>query len=356
MPGRNCRNAARPAGSRPPPCRRFHAASSPSARPRARRRRRWGQRRRGQRCGKGNGQQAAAEQGGQAHGELPENSASGAGRGGDRHAGARPARTQDGSAAAPILVLTLNSRTRNIWLSCHGRSKHPAEETRPGPAARRRRRSNRPGNSQADRTARCRRSGEAHCAHRRGTRHAPGKAQVPGQMGCSGRPAVATPSGAIMPRIAIIGAGITGVTSAYVLRKQGYDVSVYDRQRYPAMETSYANGGQLSASNAEVWNSAATVLRVCAGCAATRRCCSIRASAGTSIPGCCNSCARSPTTAATPSPPPGWRSRRASTCTTWPRPKASTSTWSGAASRTSTTTPPASRPRDAATSCCAKAA
>lgn len=64
-----------------------------------------------------------------------------------------------------------------------------------------------------------------------------------------------------MPRIAIIGAGITGVTSAYVLRKQGYDVSVYDRQRYPAMETSYANGGQLSASNAEVWNNAATVLK-----------------------------------------------------------------------------------------------
>ena len=42
--------------------------------------------------------------------------------------------------------------------------------------------------------------------------------------------------------------------------------------------------------------------------------------------------------------------------TTWPRPKTSTSTWSGAASCTSTTTPPASRPRDAATSCCAKAA
>ena len=55
-----------------------------------------------------------------------------------------------------------------------------------------------------------------------------------------------------MPRIAIIGAGITGVTSAYALSKLGYDVTVYDRQRYPAMETSYANGGQLSASNAEV--------------------------------------------------------------------------------------------------------
>ncbi len=64
-----------------------------------------------------------------------------------------------------------------------------------------------------------------------------------------------------MPRIAIIGAGITGGTSAYALSKLGYHVTVYDRQRYPAMETSYANGGQLSASNAEVWNSTATVMK-----------------------------------------------------------------------------------------------
>ena len=34
-----------------------------------------------------------------------------------------------------------------------------------------------------------------------------------------------------MPRIAIIGAGITGVTSAYALSKLGYHVTVYDRQR-----------------------------------------------------------------------------------------------------------------------------
>jgi len=64
-----------------------------------------------------------------------------------------------------------------------------------------------------------------------------------------------------MPRIAIIGAGITGVTSAYALCKLGYQVTVYDRQRYPAMETSYANGGQLSASNAEVWNSTTTIFK-----------------------------------------------------------------------------------------------
>ena len=64
-----------------------------------------------------------------------------------------------------------------------------------------------------------------------------------------------------MPRTAIIGAGITGVTSAYALCKLGYQVTGYDRQRYPAMETSYANGGQLSASNAEVWNSTATIFK-----------------------------------------------------------------------------------------------
>ncbi|SDO53430.1 D-amino acid dehydrogenase [Phyllobacterium sp. OV277] len=64
-----------------------------------------------------------------------------------------------------------------------------------------------------------------------------------------------------MTHIAIIGAGITGVTTAYALARQGYSVTVFDRNRYAAMETSFANGGQLSASNAEVWNSWSTVLK-----------------------------------------------------------------------------------------------
>lgn len=54
--------------------------------------------------------------------------------------------------------------------------------------------------------------------------------------------------------VAVIGAGITGVTTAYALIQRGFAVTLFDRQRYPAMETSFANGGQLSASNAEVWN------------------------------------------------------------------------------------------------------
>jgi len=64
-----------------------------------------------------------------------------------------------------------------------------------------------------------------------------------------------------MKKVVVIGAGITGVTSAYALARRGYAVTVIDRHRYPAMETSFANGGQLSASNAEVWNSWSTVLK-----------------------------------------------------------------------------------------------
>jgi D-amino-acid dehydrogenase len=59
--------------------------------------------------------------------------------------------------------------------------------------------------------------------------------------------------------IAVIGAGITGITTAYNLAKRGCRVTIFDRHPYAAMETSFANGGQLSASNAEVWNSWATV-------------------------------------------------------------------------------------------------
>lgn len=57
-----------------------------------------------------------------------------------------------------------------------------------------------------------------------------------------------------MNTVAVLGAGITGITTAAKLMEQGFEVTVFDRQRYAAMETSFANGGQLSASNAEVWN------------------------------------------------------------------------------------------------------
>ena len=56
-------------------------------------------------------------------------------------------------------------------------------------------------------------------------------------------------------KIAVIGAGITGVTTTYFLTQKGFQVDLIESRRYPAMATSYANGGQLSASNSEAWNS-----------------------------------------------------------------------------------------------------
>jgi D-amino-acid dehydrogenase len=57
-----------------------------------------------------------------------------------------------------------------------------------------------------------------------------------------------------MKKTLVIGAGITGVTTAYFLAKAGHEVTVYEKEKYPGMVTSYANGGQLSVSNSETWN------------------------------------------------------------------------------------------------------
>ncbi len=64
-----------------------------------------------------------------------------------------------------------------------------------------------------------------------------------------------------MKKIAVIGGGITGVTTAYALAKRGFAVTLFESHRYAAMETSFANGGQLSASNAEVWNHISTLVK-----------------------------------------------------------------------------------------------
>lgn len=56
-----------------------------------------------------------------------------------------------------------------------------------------------------------------------------------------------------MTNILILGAGITGITTAYVLHKRGYKVTVIERNPDPASECSYANGGQLSYSHSKPW-------------------------------------------------------------------------------------------------------
>jgi D-amino-acid dehydrogenase len=54
-------------------------------------------------------------------------------------------------------------------------------------------------------------------------------------------------------RIVVLGAGVVGVAAAWYLAQDGHEVTVVDRREGPALETSFANGGQVSASHAEPW-------------------------------------------------------------------------------------------------------
>lgn len=53
--------------------------------------------------------------------------------------------------------------------------------------------------------------------------------------------------------VAVLGAGVIGVTAAWYLREAGCEVTVIDRRDAVAAETSFANGGQISVSHAEPW-------------------------------------------------------------------------------------------------------
>jgi D-amino-acid dehydrogenase len=54
-------------------------------------------------------------------------------------------------------------------------------------------------------------------------------------------------------RIVILGSGVVGVASAWYLAKEGYEVTVIDRQEGPAQETSAGNAGQISPGYAAPW-------------------------------------------------------------------------------------------------------
>ncbi|MFA7436921.1 D-amino acid dehydrogenase [Castellaniella sp.] len=56
-------------------------------------------------------------------------------------------------------------------------------------------------------------------------------------------------------KIVVLGAGIVGVSSAWWLAQAGHQVTVIDRQPGAALETSRANGGQISVCYAEPWAS-----------------------------------------------------------------------------------------------------
>ncbi|MGF6723736.1 D-amino-acid dehydrogenase [Paraburkholderia sp. GAS41] len=54
-------------------------------------------------------------------------------------------------------------------------------------------------------------------------------------------------------RIVVLGSGVVGVTSAYYLARAGHEVTVIDREAGPALETSFANAGQISPGYASPW-------------------------------------------------------------------------------------------------------
>lgn len=54
-------------------------------------------------------------------------------------------------------------------------------------------------------------------------------------------------------RVVVLGSGVIGVTTAWFLAKQGHEVTVVDRQPGPALETSFANAGQVSPGYSTPW-------------------------------------------------------------------------------------------------------
>ncbi len=54
-------------------------------------------------------------------------------------------------------------------------------------------------------------------------------------------------------KVVVLGAGIVGVTSAYQLARAGHEVTVIDRQQGPALETSFANAGEVSFGYCSPW-------------------------------------------------------------------------------------------------------
>ncbi|WGF89019.1 D-amino acid dehydrogenase [Marinivivus vitaminiproducens] len=56
-------------------------------------------------------------------------------------------------------------------------------------------------------------------------------------------------------RVAVLGAGVVGVTLAYELARDGHEVTVVERHAEPAGETSFANAGLVAPGHAYTWSS-----------------------------------------------------------------------------------------------------
>ena len=63
-------------------------------------------------------------------------------------------------------------------------------------------------------------------------------------------------------RIIVLGAGVVGVAGAWYLAEAGHEVTVLERRAGCGLETSFANGGQISAGNAEPWAKPAAIPKI----------------------------------------------------------------------------------------------
>jgi len=63
-------------------------------------------------------------------------------------------------------------------------------------------------------------------------------------------------------KVLVLGAGVIGTTAAWFLREAGHEVTVVERQPAAALETSFANGGQISVSHVEPWANPATPRKI----------------------------------------------------------------------------------------------
>ncbi len=54
-------------------------------------------------------------------------------------------------------------------------------------------------------------------------------------------------------RVIVVGGGVIGVSTAWYLARAGFEVTVLERNHAPALETSFANAGQISPGYASPW-------------------------------------------------------------------------------------------------------
>jgi D-amino-acid dehydrogenase len=63
-------------------------------------------------------------------------------------------------------------------------------------------------------------------------------------------------------KVIVLGAGIIGTATAWFLSQEGHEVTVVDRQPDAGLETTYANGAQISVCFCEPWANASAPFKV----------------------------------------------------------------------------------------------